>query len=282
MFKACPALRDRSGGKVIISAPAFVPLLGPDDPPPVGVERPGADSPFLFVCDHAGAAIPRRLARLGLDDDALASHIAWDPGALDLARSLAEILDSTLIRQAYSRLVIDCNRHPDHPASILAVSDGVAVPGNLQLAPGEGAARRSAIFDPYHARIGAELDARAGRGIPTLLVCVHSFTPVMAGVRRPWHIGVLHGGQSPASEALLALLRSDSVLTIGDNEPYAMDGTDFTAPHHAWERGLDVVELEIRHDLLREPAGVAEMAGVVARGLRNACDIVGQKVAEKG
>jgi predicted N-formylglutamate amidohydrolase len=231
----------------------------------VGAEHPGAESPFVLVCDHAGRAIPSALDRLGLDDDALGRHIAWDLGALDLARAMARDLDAALIWQAYSRLVIDCNRAPGHPGSILEVSDGVAIPGNVGLAASAAAARRSAIFDPYHARIAAELDARAARGFQTLLVCVHSFTPVMDAVPRPWHIGVLHGGASPACDALLSLLRVETSLTIGDNQPYAMDGTDFTAPHHAWARGLDVVELEIRHDLLAEKANLARIADILVR-----------------
>jgi predicted N-formylglutamate amidohydrolase len=249
----------------MIRAPESGGLLCRDDPPPVNAERLGAGAPFLFVCDHAGQAIPQALGDLGVDEAALASHIAWDPGALDLARAMARDLASPLIWQAYSRLVIDCNRDPDHPGSILPMSDGVAIPGNRAIAPDAATRRRRAIFDPYHALIGAELDARAARAIPTLLICVHSFTPVMGGTPRPWEVGVLHGGESPASEGLLGLLQRETPLTIGDNEPYAMDGTDFTAPHHAWARGLDVIELEIRHDLLADAAGVGRMADILTR-----------------
>ena len=248
-------------------------LLGPGDPAPVSVQNPGAVGPFLLVCDHAGRATPLSLGRLGLAEAAFEQHIAWDIGALDLARRLAVILDATLIHQAYSRLVIDCNRAPDHPGAILAVSDGWVIPGNEALSPAEVAGRVEAIHAPYHGAIAAELDTRAGAGRETLLVCVHSFTPKMAGHARPWHVGILHGPESPACEALLDLLRRENGLVVGDNEPYAMDGTDYTAPLHAWGRGADVVEIEVRQDLITDDAGAGAMAALFGRLLPRLVDM---------
>jgi predicted N-formylglutamate amidohydrolase len=235
------------------------------EPEAAVVEAPGADAPFLLVCDHAGRTIPRRLNNLGLPPPALEEHIAWDIGALDLSRWLARALGACLIHQTYSRLVIDCNRAPDHTASIVTISDGWTVPGNLELTPAEAEARRTAVFEPYHARIAAELDARQARGATTLLVPIHSFTPRMAGFERPWHVGVLHMGDSPASTALLERLRREEGLVVGDNEPYAMDGTDYTAPIHRRGRGIDAVELEVRQDLLQDPASARRIADLFTR-----------------
>jgi predicted N-formylglutamate amidohydrolase len=240
-------------------------LLEAGEPEAAVAENPGADAPFLLVCDHAGRAVPRRLGTLGLPDAALEDHIAWDIGALDLSRRLGEAFGACVIHQTYSRLVIDCNRAPDHPQSIVTVSDGWTVAGNLGLTPSEAEARRRAVFDPYHARITAELDARRARGVATLLVCVHSFTPSMAGVERPWRVGVLHMGDSPASTALLERLGREEGLEVGDNEPYAMDGTDYTAPVHRRGRGIDAVELEVRQDLLQDPTTFRHMADLFIR-----------------
>ena len=234
--------------------------------PEAGIaEGAGSDAPFLLVCDHAGRTIPRRLASLGLPPAALDQHIAWDIGALDLSRRLARAFGACLIRQTYSRLVIDCNRAPDHPASIVATSDGWTIPGNLGLGAADAEARRRAVFDPYHARIAAELDDRQARGVPTLLVLIHRFTPRMKGFERPWHVGVLHLGDSPASTALLERLRREEGLVVGDNEPYAMDGTDYTAPVHRRGRGIDAVELEVRQDLLQDPAWASRIADLFIR-----------------
>ena len=240
-------------------------LLCASDPTPVIARECGAGSSFLIVCDHGGRAVPERLNQLGLPEVVFDTHIAWDIGALGFAERLSERLGATLISQAYSRLVIDCNRDPDHPGAIPDVSDRVSIPGNVALNPLQRAARVAEIHAPYHARIAAEVETRLAVGAPPLMICAHSFTPAMQGVVRPWHVGILHGDNSPASLALLALLRAEDGLIVGDNEPYTMDGTDYTAPTHAWARGLDVLELEIRQDLLARADGQQRFADLFAR-----------------
>jgi predicted N-formylglutamate amidohydrolase len=233
------------------------------------VQNPGAASPFLLVGDHAGRDIPPDLGDLGVAPADLERHIAWDIGVAGLGARLSEALDATFVRQRWSRLVIDCNRDPARPDAMPTVSDGTPVPGNVGLTPADRAARVRAVFQPYHDAIAAALDARAGRR--TVVVALHSFTPVMAGFRRPWRLGVLHLGQSPFCNAVLARLRAEPGLgEVGDNEPYAMDGTDFTIPHHAVGRGLDYAELEVRQDLIAKADGQAEVAALLARVLPEA------------
>lgn len=235
------------------------------DPDPLIVTGEGTRSPLLLVCDHAGRAVPLALGRLGLPDDAFESHIAWDIGIAPLALRLGEMLGAPVFEQAYSRLVIDCNRAPDHPHSILAASDGIEIPGNQGISGDDAERRRLAIHAPYHDAIAAELDRRDARGLPTRLVCLHSFTPSMAGFDRPWHVGVLHMGVSRLSRAILDLLSREPDLVVGDNQPYAMDGSDYTAPRHAVARGRDFLELEIRQDLIATPAGQMQYAALLAR-----------------
>ena len=237
-------------------------VLSPSDPEPVIVHNSGARTPFLMVCDHAGRRIPRAFAALGLGQAELDRHIAWDIGAADLARKLAEMTGAELYMQAYSRLVVDCNRSPDDPAIAPEMSDGAAIPGNQGLTGDALAARLEAIHAPYHAAIAAALDRRGAAR--TVLVSIHSFTPEMNGVARPWHVGVLHSHDSPVSDRMLALLRADGGLMIGDNEPYAMDHIDYTVPRHAKARGLDYLELEVRQDLIARADGQDRMAGLLA------------------
>ena len=219
--------------------------------------------------DHAGRAIPQALGDLGVAAADLQRHIAWDIGVQGLGVRLADMLGACFIAQRYSRLVIDCNRDPARADAMPEVSDGTAIPGNVGLTAADRAARVADLFVPYHRAIAAELDARAGR--PTLVVALHSFTPVMAGFRRPWRFGVLHLGESPFCDAMLAALRAEGDdAPVGDNEPYVMDDVDFTIPHHAVGRGLDYVELETRQDLLADAAGQDAIAERLARILPQA------------
>ena len=230
----------------------------------------GAPSAFLLLGDHAGRQIPRRLERLGLGDAALDRHIAWDIGIAGLGARLSNLLDATFIAQAYSRLVVDCNRRPGADGAMPAVSDGEPIPGNRDLSPLAVAARMAEIYDPYQQAIAAALAARAGR--QTVLIALHSFTPAMQGQDRPWRLGVLHRHDSPFSSAVLARLRQDLGEAVGDNAPYAMDETDNTIPLHADARGLDYLELEVRQDLLADAEGQAEMAEWLAPRLVEAME----------
>ena len=248
-------------------------LLASDERTVTLVLNSGAASPFLLLGDHAGREIPASLADLGLPDAELSRHIAWDIGVAGLGARLSEALDAPFLRQRFSRLVIDCNRDPGRADAIPEISDGADIPGNRGLSPAARQARVVEVARPYHAAIAAELDARAARGLPTTLISLHSFTPRMNGFDRPWRFGVLHAGNSPYSRAVLACLRAEfGEHLVGDNEPYRMDEVDFTIPHHAGSRGLDYLELEVRQDLLAEPAGQAEIADIVGRLLPRALD----------
>ncbi|WP_426030605.1 N-formylglutamate amidohydrolase [Caulobacter sp. DWP3-1-3b2] len=237
-------------------------LLVAGDIDPVAVDNPGGSSDILLLGDHAGRLIPGRLGDLGLDPAELERHIAWDIGVAGLGARLAGRLDAVFLRQTYSRLVIDCNRWRGAAGSIPAVSDGAAVMGNAALDAAARRAREAEIFAPYHAAIAAELDRRAER--PTLIVSLHSFTPTLDGSARPWRFGVLHRRDSAFSAAVLQALTAASGDDVGDNQPYAMDDTDFTIPHHADARGLDYLELEVRQDLIADAEGQARVADLLA------------------
>src|SRR6202521_3295958 len=241
-------------------------LLGSQDVPPVLEDNAAGRSPFLLTCDHYGRLIPRILGDLGLPADELTRHIAWDIGIAGVAEALSKHLDAHLIAQRYSRLVIDCNRPPDAPSSIPRISEATTIPGNEALARDAAEARRRSVFDPYHRHIAEVIDRRLGEGIPTVLVALHSFTPVYAGVARPWHIGTLYQRDTPLPPLLLKYLRAEPDLVVGDNEPYAVsDETDYTIPVHAEKRGLMNTGIEIRQDLIADPAGQQQWADRLAR-----------------
>ncbi|HXQ51044.1 MAG TPA: N-formylglutamate amidohydrolase [Stellaceae bacterium] len=242
--------------------------LGPGDPPPVITLRRDGTAPVLVTCDHASKEVPRALGGLGLEADAIAQHIGWDIGAANVACGLAERLDVPAILAGYSRLVIDCNRDPDDASSIPEASDGIAIPGNLGLLPHQRAARRAEIFAPYHAAIAAWIETRLGRGTVPALLSIHSFTPVMAGKARPWHVGILWDDDPRIPVPLLGSLRADPALAVGDNQPYsAREPAGFTVRHHAVARGLPHVAIELRQDLIGDQQGAAAWAERLAAAL---------------
>ena len=242
------------------------PLLGRDDPAVYRIHRPQAASPFLLLADHAGQQVPHALAGLGLAQAELDRHIGWDIGIAGTTRALAAQLDAWAIEQTYSRLLIDCNRPLLSPTLIPEASDRTAVPGNAGLSAAQRQQRIDAIHAPYHARIEAELDARREAGRPTLLVMMHSFTPAMNGMQRPWHAGVLYHQDTRFAQVLLQALRAEGDLVVGDNEPYSVSSSsDYAVPVHGEGRGLVHVELEIRQDLIADAAGQQAWAQRLAR-----------------
>lgn len=244
-------------------------LLAADEPEPAEVLRADAAAPFLLTADHAGRAIPRGLADLGLSAAELARHIAWDIGIAAVTRRLSAALDAPAVLQHYSRLVIDCNR-PEHAASAFPeVSEATVIPGNSGLDEAAKAARRASIFAPYHAAIARAIEAR-GR---VIYVALHSFTPVYLGQVRHMHVAVLYNRKPRFSRVLAALLQAEPGLVVAENEPYRVsDDTDYGVPVHAERRGLDYVEIEIRQDLIQDEAGQAEWAERLARLLPLAAD----------
>lgn len=246
-------------------------LLAAGEPPAVSVIRPSGRSAYVLVCDHAANRLPRALGTLGLPPSERRRHIAWDLGAAEVARGLSAALDAVLIAQNYSRLAIDANRRPWVASSIVAVSERTAIPGNRHIAAAGRGARRRALFDPYHRRIAAELDARLGRGRPAILVAVHSFTPRFKGKARPWHVGLLYNRDRRLAGVLGDLLRREGDLVVGDNQPYAVsDATDYTLPVHGERRAIPHVGLEIRQDLLATASQRAGWVERLARLLRRA------------
>lgn len=227
-------------------------LLGDGDPAPVSIVRPAGRADLLLLGDHAGNAIPARLGDLGLGTADRTRHIAWDIGVRALGERMAAMLDATFVHQSFSRLVVDCNRDPQSTDSIVPMSDGSPVPGNVGLEDEARDQRRLAVHAPYHERIAAEiaLRQRTGNARP-MVVALHSFTPVHGEERRPWHVGVLHdAGDTRPSRAMLTCLRQEGDITVGDNQPYRMDRTDYTIPRHAFANALPYLELEFRQDLL--------------------------------
>lgn len=247
-------------------------MLSGDDDLPFAVFNPQGKGDVLLVCEHASAAIPGVFADLGLQRHALSSHIAWDPGALELSMQLAKMLDASLCYQRYSRLLYDCNRPPESPSAIPEKSEVYDIPGNRNLSARERDQRIETFYRPFEQGLSGLLEARGKSGRQTLLVTVHSFTPVFFGRAREVEVGILHDVDRRLADAMLAQVESlEGRFVTRRNEPYGpKDGVTHTLVEHGVKNGLLNVMIEVRNDLLRSQEEINAMAaylgGLICNG----------------
>jgi len=214
-------------------------ILGPDL---------GAAS--VISCDHASNHVPKNVGggTLGVPHADMNRHIGYDVGAAAVSRYLGESLNAPVILSNFSRLVIDPNRGEDDPTLIMQLYDGTLIPGNRHVSDDERHARLTSCYRPYHAALDRLLDARAN----PVLIAIHSFTPRLNGhANRPWHIGVLHNHDHALAPHLIARLRAEKDLCIGENEPYAGHLKGDSIDRHAIKRNIPNTLIEIRNDLIQ-------------------------------
>lgn len=247
-------------------------LIAADEPPAFSTVRSGTTRPagqeLVIVCDHASNRVPAALGNLGLAERYLLDHIAWDIGAAAVALKLTEWLGARGVLGGYSRLVVDLNRALTDGSAFTPLSDGILVPGNLGLDAAAKAARAEAFYWPYHDAVARALDEATAPDATPVMIAVHSFTPRLHGIERPWHVGVLWDKDPRLPLKLLAALRAHPDIVAGDNEPYSgRHPADFTIDHHAEPRGIAHLSLEIRQDLIRDEPGQLRWAERIAEVL---------------
>lgn len=236
------------------------------------VTNPEGASPYVFTCDHASNFVPPAFGTLGLAPEEFERHIAWDPGALPVARLMAKALDATLVETCVSRLIIDCNRPLDAHNLIPETSETTTIPGNAGLSAADRQARIDLAWRPFHDAVEQTIEARLAAGRETRLVSVHSFTPVYFGKPRPWPVGIIHGSDERFSAAVRDALHAESPdLLVGWNEPYSRaDGVTLTLERHGDANGLDSVMIEVRNDELATPDGILTWGRRLATALHTA------------
>ena len=244
--------------------------------PPFETINAEGKAPLLLTCDHASRVLPHAYGSLGLDETEMRRHIAWDIGAADVTRRISALLDAPAVLSGYSRLLVDYNRAPDDPTLICEVSDGTVVPGNRGADAAEFARRIARYHRPYHDALAAAMASLRQRVPVPALVSIHSFTPVMKGFERPWHVGILWDRDPRLAEPLLQLLGADPAIVVGDNQPYSgRSHVGYTMMQHGARAGLPHVLIEIRQDLIDTHHGAAAWADRVAA-------VLGRILAEAG
>lgn len=227
------------------------------------IENEAGQSPVLFVCEHASNAMPAPWGTLGLAPEQTRAHIAWDPGALGLARGLSRRLDATLIHAPLSRLIYDCNRGPDMPGAMPARSEVHDIPGNAAISPAERLARTRAVYLPWAHALHGLIASRIAMGRRPVVITIHSFTPVYHGKPRAVEFGIIHDADPSLARAILAAC-GQTGLNAQLNQPYsAADDVTHTLKLHATPYGLANAMLEVRNDLIADAAAEAAMADLL-------------------
>lgn len=225
----------------------------------------------VLVCEHASNFISEDYKNLGLDDKALQSHIAWDIGALGVAKTLSRLLDAPLIAPRASRLIYDCNRPADAKSAIPTKSEIYEIPGNSDLCEDERKDREERFYQPYRKALEDTLSRAENAGDTPVLITVHSFTPVYEGQKRLLDLGILHNVDTRLADRLLDLIEQDGKLTARRNDPYGPShGVTYTLSEHAEPRGLLNVMIEIRNDLILDEASQQDMAQQLATYIQSA------------
>ncbi|ENN87784.1 putative N-formylglutamate amidohydrolase family protein [Rhizobium freirei PRF 81] len=239
----------------------------------VAVERPDGSSAVFIICEHASRALPERFGDLGLSAEALSSHIAWDPGALAVASKISASLDATLIYQRFSRLIYDCNRPPESAGAMPETSEIYTIPGNQRLGDADRRARTEGLYIPFHDRIRALLKERATRGQKTVVVTMHSFTPIYNGKPRAVELGILHDDDHWLADRMLDGAAQTPFYRTERNQPYGPeDGVTHTLKLHGIANGLHNVMIEIRNDLIGDDVSQGVMADYLTRLLQSSLE----------
>jgi predicted N-formylglutamate amidohydrolase len=216
---------------------------------------------IVLVSDHARRDLPEEYGSLGLPAVELERHIAYDIGVEAVTRELAAALDVPAVIANFSRLLIDPNRGEDDPTLIRQLYDGTVVPGNYPMALAERERRLDGFYRPYHDAVGAMIASVAhASGKAPFIFSVHSFTPVMQGIERPWHVGILWDLDDRVARPLIDMLAEDKNLIVGDNEPYDGALRGDTMFKHAIVNGFAHALIEIRQDLIADQKGALAWA----------------------
>ncbi|MHA7873488.1 MAG: N-formylglutamate amidohydrolase [Hyphococcus sp.] len=227
------------------------------------------EAPYFVFCDHASNAMPDTLKCLGMPEDMLNTHIAWDIGAGPLSEAVAKKLGATLFRCEYSRLIIDPNRSLDAPDLIPAVSDKIPVPGNQNLDETEVQSRIATFHVPYHEQLAAALDQAVAQHARPFIVSIHSFTHRLmeASEDRPWEIGLLWSEDEASARAMISHLDQNTDWLIGDNEPYDAREFNYSIDRHVGPRNLGHLTIELRQDVIGDERSVDDVSTILSEGI---------------
>jgi predicted N-formylglutamate amidohydrolase len=173
---------------------------------------------LMLTCEHAGNIVPPQYASLFVGHEPLLpTHRGWDPGALLVAREMAERFAAPLYFEETTRLLVDLNRSVGNPE--------LHSEATRHLSLRERRAILDAYYHPHRRRVDAAVAELLASGVRVIHVASHTFTPELNGHVRTADIGMLYDPGRPgevgfATAWLAALKAVDPGLRLRRNYPY--------------------------------------------------------------
>ena len=163
----------------------------------------------LITCEHARPDVTRSV-QLGLDDGLARSGLAYDPGAMEAAQSLAMRLGAPLLMGQVSRLVVDLSLRETHPECVPDVLHNTPIPGNLGLSEEQRLGRIAVFHRPYRRAVLDEIEEIMVNG-RCVHISVHTWLPSAVGLSHELEVGVcynpMRAGERCWGTRILAALR---------------------------------------------------------------------------
>ena len=230
------------------------------------------ESNFLIICDHASNRIPSEYKNLGLKEEILTTHIAYDLGVKEVAIDLSKRLQSPLVMSDFSRLLIDANRGIDDPTLIMKISDGKIISGNKDISflrnCNEKKHRITSYYNTYHNKISEIINRSLKKNIIPAIISIHSFTPSFGGNKRSTELGILWDSDSRLPDIFFSYLNKNyKDINVGNNKPYTGRMKNDSLYRHGTKQGLANILLEIRQDLIIDSGKQIEFSKLIAQPL---------------
>jgi predicted N-formylglutamate amidohydrolase len=206
---------------------------------------------LILSCEHASNSVPEQLqATFEHRTQLLRSHRAYDQGALDAAERIAKVTGAPLICGKCTRLAVDLNRSDKNPKRFSQYSRKLDAANRKLLEKQWHQPHRDSILNGITRIIQSNTSA--------LHLSIHSFTPILDGVRRDTDIGLLYDPSRKRERAFASDLKSEVSriipnLKVRFNYPYrgVSDGITSWLRKQFTETKYTGLEIEFNQKLLK-------------------------------
>jgi predicted N-formylglutamate amidohydrolase len=143
---------------------------------------------LLLSCEHGGNQVPESWRSIFQGhEEQLQSHRGYDIGIAGFARWLAGQLHAPLHLAEVTRLLVELNRSPGHPALFSEFSRGLGMRARKDLLQG--------YYYPYRDAVSRHVAELLDKRDRVCHVSLHSFTPELNGEVRNADVGLLYDPQ---------------------------------------------------------------------------------------